>query len=147
MKNYTLSIPESILLDSTLTPTDKLVYGLLNSNKELSASTIAKIIGRTKRTVWRIKLKFNSVTVSDTDVTPDSDTDVTPSDTDVTPAYSKTFYHIYSRIMEIQSMNEYKTKKDFFKQFFASKPNLTKTEIDLLKKQIILKIQKLKNIN
>lgn len=95
MKQFNLTIPEDILFSDSLTPTDKLVYGLLFSENKPSVKEISEIVNRSERTIWRVKKKYaktdtyvsytsspTDTYVSDMYVSPDGDTDTDDSTTD-----------------------------------------------------------------
>lgn len=84
MKQFNLTIPEDILFSDSLTPTDKLVYGLLFSENKPSVKEISEIVNRSERTIWRVKKKYTKTDtyVSDMYVSPDGDTDTDDSTTD-----------------------------------------------------------------
>lgn len=81
MEQYTLTIPEDILFSDSLTPTDKLVYGLLHSQDKPSVKQISKIVNRSERTIWRAKKKYTNTDIHVTKETLTTDTYV--SDTNV----------------------------------------------------------------
>ena len=143
MEQYNLTIPKDIFLNHSLSPTDKLIYGLLNSINKPSVNTIAELVNRSERTIWRAKAKFN---VTDTDDSPSTDTDVT--DTDVSkPSREekrKAWVHYQNLINGLKTYEEYENSITELSKL-KTETLLTQNQIQTLRKMLEQKLQKLKN--
>lgn len=157
MEQYTLTIPEDILFSDSLTPTDKLVYGLLHSQDKPSVKQISKIVNRSERTIWRAKKKYTNTDihvtketlttdtyVSDTNVS--TDTDVTPpTDTDVSDTYvsvKDTIEHrnnvnkVLKFIKTLTSQETYNEKRKRILEIYTHKELFTDEDFALFDEKI-----------
>jgi hypothetical protein len=161
MEQYNLTIPKDIFLNHSLSPTDKLIYGLLNSINKPSVNTIAKLVNRSERTIWRAKAKFNTTdtVVTDTDDSPSTDTVVT--DTDDSPSTDtvvtdtddskpsreekrKAWVHYQNLINGLKTYEEYENNIIELSKL-KKETLLTQNQIETLRKMLSQKLQKLKN--
>ncbi len=126
MEQYTLTIPEDILFSDSLTPTDKLVYGLLHSQDKPSVKQISKIVNRSERTIWRAKKKYTNTDIPISKETLTTDTYVSVKDTIEhrnnvnkvlkfikTLTSQETYNEKRKRILEIYTHKELFTDEDF----------------------------------
>ena len=161
MEQYNLTIPKDIFLNDSLSPTDKLIYGLLNSINKPSVNTIAKLVNRSERTIWRTKAKFNSTdtvvtdtddslstdtVVTDTDDSLSTDTVVTDTD-DSKPSREekrKAWVHYQNLINGLKTYEEYENNITELSKL-KTETLLTQNQIETLRKMLSQKLQKLKN--
>ena len=148
MEQYNLTIPKDIFLNHSLSPTDKLIYGLLNSINKPSVNTIAELVNRSERTIWRAKAKFNTTdtNVTDTDDSPSTDTNVTDTD-DSKPSREekrKAWVHYQNLINGLKTYKEYENSITELSKL-KTETLLTQNQIQTLRKMLEQKLQKLKN--
>lgn len=149
MEQYTLTIPEDILFSDSLTPTDKLVYGLLHSQDKPSVKQISKIVNRSERTIWRAKKKYTNTDIYVTKETLTTDTYVSDTnvstDTDVSDTYvsvKDTIEHrnnvnkVLKFIKTLTSQETYNEKRKRILEIYTHKELFTDEDFALFDEKI-----------
>lgn len=149
MEQYTLTIPEDILFSDSLTPTDKLVYGLLHSQDKPSVKQISKIVNRSERTIWRAKKKYTNTDIHVTKETLTTDTYVSDTnvstDTDVSDTYvsvKDTIEHrnnvnkVLKFIKTLTSQETYNEKRKRILEIYTHKELFTDEDFALFDEKI-----------
>ena len=149
MEQYTLTIPEDILFSDSLTPTDKLVYGLLHSQDKPSVKQISKIVNRSERTIWRAKKKYTNTDihvtketlttdtyVSDTNVSTDTDVSDTHVSVKDTIEHRNNVNKVLKFIKTLTSQEAYNEKRKRILEIYTHKELFTDEDFALFDEKI-----------